>query len=92
MIRPNGDVRFPMKSSWDITNLSLDGKRASLGPNPGFNELFGRPPAMRKDNVEGDAGNGVVPLVDAGNGIDPVVPDPVAEELAEDALDLQGGL
>eukprot|EP00972_Heterocapsa_arctica_P093355 13771841-Heterocapsa_arctica.AAC.1 len=76
MIRPNGNVRFPMKASWDIANLSLEGKRASLAPNPGFNELFGCPPGLPADNVGGNSGNVMAPLVDAGNGVGPLDLDP----------------
>eukprot|EP00972_Heterocapsa_arctica_P097582 14397462-Heterocapsa_arctica.AAC.1 len=61
MVLPPGPLVFPMKDSWNKANLSLEGKRAStLGP-PGVNQLFGCPPDHQEQQVEGDAGDGIVP-------------------------------
>ena len=82
--RPPGDLRLPMKASWNEANLSVQGKRMYRSVAPGFGDLFGCPPDLEETDVGGDGSNAIVPPSDGSNAIAPEVPDLFAAKLAED--------
>eukprot|EP00972_Heterocapsa_arctica_P081714 12043849-Heterocapsa_arctica.AAC.1 len=89
MVLPPGPLVFPLKEAWNKVNLTLAGKRASeLGPAPDVMGVFACPPEFQ----EPEASRGVDADADLALGPREGTGDAAAIELAEDALDLKGGL
>eukprot|EP00972_Heterocapsa_arctica_P093933 13854669-Heterocapsa_arctica.AAC.1 len=54
MVLPPGPLVFPLKESWNKSNLTLESKRASqLGPEIGAMGVFGCPPDAQEPEVGG---------------------------------------
>eukprot|EP00972_Heterocapsa_arctica_P004392 652699-Heterocapsa_arctica.AAC.1 len=89
MVLPPGPLVFPLKESWNKANLTLEGKRASeLVPELGFAGVFGCPPEAQEPEVGGAGPHDADLALGPREGAD----DAAAIKLAEDALDLKGGL